>query len=324
LQRISFLYRDYDVLSATDYYAFGMPMVGRTYSADGYRYGFNGKENDNEVKGEGNQIDYGFRVYDPRIAKFLSVDPLTRKYPELTPYQFASNTPIQAVDLDGQECIHFFNTQRIQAQNQEFNDLWYFNDDAKQQIKRFYKVLSFKDIKAINANPDLFALSITYDIDNDKYRYNLNFGGVGKVGILGNLKSSWNYFYWHILAPEQLSQEDGAKLISFTISVCTAGLAAGLEAIAITATDIALSLNDLTRDNKGKKSIGVFESVINNTKGAEKLHKGEKYFSLFSSIKSTKESYKLFKEKRTSEAVNQALNAANNFKTYSEKENKGK
>jgi hypothetical protein len=34
------------------------------------------------------------------------VDPLTRSYPELTPYQFASNTPIWAVDLDGLEAMY--------------------------------------------------------------------------------------------------------------------------------------------------------------------------------------------------------------------------
>ena len=73
-------------------------------------YGFNGKENDNEIKGTGNQQDYGLRVYDPRIGKFLSVDPLTKKYPELTPYQFASNTPIQAVDLDGAEALFVHGT----------------------------------------------------------------------------------------------------------------------------------------------------------------------------------------------------------------------
>jgi RHS repeat-associated protein len=69
----------------------------------GYRYGFNGKENDNEVKGEGEQQDYGERVYDPRLGRFLSIDPLTDNYPELTPYQFASNRPIDGVDLDGLE-----------------------------------------------------------------------------------------------------------------------------------------------------------------------------------------------------------------------------
>ena len=33
-----------------------------------YRYGFNGKEMDNEVSGQGNQYDYGFRIYNPRLG----------------------------------------------------------------------------------------------------------------------------------------------------------------------------------------------------------------------------------------------------------------
>jgi RHS repeat-associated protein len=85
-----------------DYYAFGMQMPGRKLSG-GYRYGFNGKENDNEVKGEGNQQDYGMRIYDPRLGRFLSIDPLTPKYPWYTPYQFGSNSPISNIDLDGLE-----------------------------------------------------------------------------------------------------------------------------------------------------------------------------------------------------------------------------
>jgi RHS repeat-associated protein len=89
-----------------NYYAFGSLMPGRNFSANTYRYGFNGKENDNEVKGTGNQQDYGMRIYDPRLGRFLSADPLivqNQEYPELSPYQFASNTPIQAIDLDGLE-----------------------------------------------------------------------------------------------------------------------------------------------------------------------------------------------------------------------------
>ncbi len=80
-------------------------MPGRAYSqsTNKYRYGFNGKENDNEVKGEGNQQDYGMRIYDTRLVRFLSVDPITKKYPSLTPYQFSSNSPIANIDLDGLE-----------------------------------------------------------------------------------------------------------------------------------------------------------------------------------------------------------------------------
>jgi hypothetical protein len=47
--------------------------------------------------------DYGERLYNPAIGKFLSVDPLLNEYPWYSPYQFAGNTPIQAIDLDGNE-----------------------------------------------------------------------------------------------------------------------------------------------------------------------------------------------------------------------------
>lgn len=97
-----------EVLAQNDYYPFGMQMPGRKFAVGtGYSYGFNGKENDNEIKGEGNQQDYGMRIYDPRVGRFLSVDPITSKYPELTPYQFASNRPIDGIDMDGLEYVKF-------------------------------------------------------------------------------------------------------------------------------------------------------------------------------------------------------------------------
>jgi RHS repeat-associated core domain len=86
-----------------------MMQPGRSWNIGNYRYGFNGKENDNEIKGEGNQQDYGMRVYDPRLGKFLSVDPLTNNYPFYAPYQFASNNPIVAIDVDGLESSKILN-----------------------------------------------------------------------------------------------------------------------------------------------------------------------------------------------------------------------
>ena len=95
-------------------------MPGRKFSsASQYRYGFNGKENDNEVKGEGNQQDYGMRIYDTRLGRFLSVDPITSDYPELTPYQFASNRPLEGVDLDG---LEFFSKKDAQGKA-----VWFFS-----------------------------------------------------------------------------------------------------------------------------------------------------------------------------------------------------
>jgi len=77
---------------------------GREYSkGTGYRYGFNGKEKSDEVNGNGVNYDYGARVYDARVGRFLSVDPIENQYPELTPYQFSSDSPIESIDRDGEE-----------------------------------------------------------------------------------------------------------------------------------------------------------------------------------------------------------------------------
>ena len=50
-------------------------MPGRKYSpTNSYRYGFNGQEKLDEIKGYGNSLDFGARIYDPRLGRFLSVD----------------------------------------------------------------------------------------------------------------------------------------------------------------------------------------------------------------------------------------------------------
>jgi len=90
--------------------------------ANAYTYGFNGKEKDDEIKGGGASYDYGFRIYDPRLGRFLSVDPLTRKYAMLTPYQFASNMPIAAIDLDGLEARITINSSWFLKQIQKATD----------------------------------------------------------------------------------------------------------------------------------------------------------------------------------------------------------
>lgn len=82
-------------------------MPGRKYSVANtkYRYGFNGKENDNEVKGDGNQIDFEARLYDSRLSKWLSVDPMQKKYAGWSPYHFGYDNPIITIDKDGKENI---------------------------------------------------------------------------------------------------------------------------------------------------------------------------------------------------------------------------
>lgn len=68
-----------------------------------YRYGFQGQESDDEVKGEGNSVNYKYRMHDPRIGRFFAVDPLAPEYPHNSPYAFSENMVIHMVELEGLE-----------------------------------------------------------------------------------------------------------------------------------------------------------------------------------------------------------------------------
>ncbi|MNK23706.1 Ribonuclease YqcG [compost metagenome] len=95
-----------DVVAYYDYYPFGMQVPNRYYNGADYRYGFQGQEKDNEIKGDGNSIDFGARMYDPRIGRWFRTDRINKSW--LSPYQFASNDPMNKVDPDGNDEIHFY------------------------------------------------------------------------------------------------------------------------------------------------------------------------------------------------------------------------
>ena len=62
-------------------------------------------ESDDEVKGEGNSYDFGARIYDPRVGRWLSRDALADKYPDLSPYNFVANNPLVFIDPDGNRIV---------------------------------------------------------------------------------------------------------------------------------------------------------------------------------------------------------------------------
>ncbi|SHI45869.1 RHS repeat-associated core domain-containing protein [Flavobacterium haoranii] len=84
-----------------------MTLPNRTHSSTAYRYGFQGQEKDDEIKGEGNSINYTFRMHDPRVGRFFATDPLEKKYPMLTPYQFSGNRLIDSKEIEGMEGFQY-------------------------------------------------------------------------------------------------------------------------------------------------------------------------------------------------------------------------
>ncbi len=72
-----------------------------------YGFHFNGKENDQEIYGSGNSYDYGERMYDPRLGRIPSIDPLRKRFPNESNYMYCSNNPIFYTDNNGEQKITF-------------------------------------------------------------------------------------------------------------------------------------------------------------------------------------------------------------------------
>jgi hypothetical protein len=90
-------YFEAEVLSVTDYYAFGSPMPGRLFNGNQYRFGFNQQEKVDEI-GNGHYTAE-FWEYDSRLAKRWNIDPVIKE--SESPYAVFGNNPILLVDQNG-------------------------------------------------------------------------------------------------------------------------------------------------------------------------------------------------------------------------------
>lgn len=109
-----------DIRHSQDYSPFGVTLHGRDLSLSTtgnkpYRYSFQNQEHDDEIKGEGNSVNFEYRMHDPRLGRFFAIDPLTRKYPHNSPYVFSENVVINAVELEGLERSYVFNSAYLSS-----------------------------------------------------------------------------------------------------------------------------------------------------------------------------------------------------------------
>ena len=146
--------------NVADYSPFGVELDGRTQSGAGYRYSFQGQEKDDEVKGEGNSINTFFRQYDPRVCRWLSIDPKFKAFE--SPYVAYSNNPIINVDTDGADTTNFMNTIRegkhqvglkYAEKSQLFNDFLssFASGGTNEEINLVFEPV--KDLRAFD-NPE--------------------------------------------------------------------------------------------------------------------------------------------------------------------------
>ncbi len=249
------------------YYPYGMLMPGRFgEAASGYRYGFQGQEKDDEIKGKGNSVNYKYRMHDPRLGRFFAVDPLTSKYPHYTPYSFSGNKVIHAIELEGLEEIILTDTK------------------GKSVTKKFDKGSSSKEIETFftdngyNWDSDWFDENAYDEVWTAKNFY--NFWGYSTGTKLKKYLSSNSYnsnkkspyftewdrtfFEWMTAKEAEIDGDAeamfdfGVQVAAITTSLITAGGSAGVitwSGDAISLTGVALTLDDMSKTGEGDRTM---------------------------------------------------------------------
>ena len=92
--------RNANITHHLEYMPFGEPFVEQRKDW-GTDYKFTSKELDEQT----GLYYFGARYYNPDISIWLSIDPLSDKYPSLSPYNYCANNPINAIDPDGRYII---------------------------------------------------------------------------------------------------------------------------------------------------------------------------------------------------------------------------
>ena len=169
-----------DIVSYSDYDPFGMLVPNRYGNSGVYRYGFQRQEKDDELKGEGNSLNYTFRMHDPRVGRFFAPDPLEKSYPWYSPYQFSGNRVIDMMELEGLEPTYSasYNGQGAYATCQDSEDTtdhgWVAKDGNWMEQGL---IVTNNDLKTIfpKAKVDnLKTLETTINLEGNSYSINSN------------------------------------------------------------------------------------------------------------------------------------------------------
>jgi len=176
-----------DITDHFSYYPFGMLEPGRqkrlnTVDAGGYRFGFGNHEKIDEVSGSGNTVDMGDRWLDVRLGRTPKPDASFALYPGVSPYAYALNTPINAVDPDGKVVIFVNGYRGGSAAWKDFNDPVGIRRSVRRLFtsEKLYKTDKFKYwgstdnkfMKRIGDYNAVYADASSHAFSTASYRYN--------------------------------------------------------------------------------------------------------------------------------------------------------
>lgn len=144
------------------------------------------------MKGLGNSLDFRFRMYDSRLGRFMSVDPLAKSFPWNSTYAFAENDVIRAIDLEGKEKLIVIGGADLQGTGVAKTTI-----QTAADMKAFSDKLGLGyDVKVFNTGPTNPSFMQAFDYVTKNYKkgepiilYGYSMGGVGVNQLAKQLKA---------------------------------------------------------------------------------------------------------------------------------------
>ena len=204
-----------NVVERNDYYPYGMPK--HMGDAQPYKYGDKELDRTNGL----DLYDFSARWYAPDLPRFLSLDPLTEKYPSISPYAYCAGNPILFKDPDGMRIVYDPNMTEEQREQLEFihNSMM-----TNETYKTIYNTLDEADDITVtmrfgetveDANGDQLPGQFDPDTQTITYRDDGNLSG---IAYSEELVHSYQY-YKGVLNNPSYNSEYEAKIIVTEMSL---------------------------------------------------------------------------------------------------------
>ena len=174
------------------YLPFGEDWVDMKYNTSQFDtpYKFNGKEKDPET----GLHYYGARYLNTDLSIWLSVDPMSDKYPHLTSYNYCANNPVMLVDPDGRDIDVVENTTKdgkrevtinfsasiVNKSSEKYSDkkMNKIANKMEKSIESFYNG-SYGDDVSVKVNADINVSKSESDVESSRHT----------ISIVDNLES---------------------------------------------------------------------------------------------------------------------------------------